>query len=162
MTKVLVLILLLTLTYLKTDVVFAKQFLTEDELKNLGLTGYESINTDSPNYIFKRGLEEFKLRFLFPDKQKKAEYLSKLLDIRFKELVYMINNDQIGIFENTARRYNTFSGKIIGNYKDLNPHLKEQTKNYVKILERLRDRYHSNSSYWLMVQETIDTTQRLE
>ena len=135
--------------------------LSEDELKSLGFKGYQSTNTDSPNYIFKRASEELKFRFFLRDKNTKAKYLSELLDRRFKEVVYTANFHMTGVFENTISRYNTTAGKLLSDYKDLEPNIKTQVKSYIPVLERMRDLYESNSSYWIMVQQVIDTTRRL-
>lgn len=154
-------VFLFSIIIINANLASAQSLVDDAELKRLGFTGYETTNTDSPNYIFKRILEELKLKFVYRDKTSQARYMSKLLDARFKEVVYVANNKQIGIFENTISRYNTLAGKIISSYKDIDPEADKQIENYVKILERMRDIYPANSSYWLLVQYTIDTTKRL-
>ncbi len=141
------------------SVVSAKVDITE--LKTLGFPGFESTNTDSPDFFFKRLQEEFIIRFLKRDQKSKDTYMAVLLDKRYRELVYVASNGQTGIFENTVRRYETTSGKLISKSNALTPALKTQARNYLKVLERVRDNYPANSAYWIMVQETIDTTKRL-
>lgn len=117
-------------------------------LQSLGFNIYESINPDSLIYPFKRLGE--KIRFLSP---------INLLNTRFNELVYIANYQKSGFITEVANRYNTSIGQI----KSGNAQLKDkgQIVKYLKILERLRDGYPANSSSWLILQQTLDTTRSI-
>lgn len=121
----------------------------------------EQVNPGSPTYIFKRLWENIRLNILLRDKSQQAKYLSHLLEIRFKELVYTIKNNKFGIIENVSSRYTTTAGLLIDQYKSQVPEIKDQAQNYLPVLEILRDKYPAKSAQWLLLQYTVDTTKRL-
>jgi len=127
----------------------------ESELKNYGLDRFERLNPDSLLYLFKR-VNEKAIVFFIRDEEKQSEYYSKLLDKRFKELVYIINVEKTGFLEEAAGRYITLIGQM--KRDGVYTISKERTKIYTFILEKLRDNYPSNTSYWLIIQQAIDTT----
>lgn len=159
--KFLSLLITYCILFSQLSIVSASQpaFLKEAELKSSGFTSYERINPNLLVYPLKRIYENIKLELL-PSEEQKREYLYQLFEVRFKELVYIVNNKKEGFIFFTADRYNTFVGKIKKDYApDFNKRLRFQ--DYLKILERLRDRYSSNSPYWEKIQQTIDTTRSL-
>lgn len=157
MSRVFILNLLLIVFFVFTPSVSAQE--NEPELLKNML--FESINPGSPYYIFKRSKESFKLNFLTFGEQNKAKYIENLLDIRLKELSYMVKNGQTGILENGARRYTHQAGEVIEKYLKYNLGFKEQAKLHIPVLNRLRDYYPSNTADWLMIQESIDTSKRI-
>ncbi len=160
MTKYKILSLLICLLFFLSSTAFAKEktFLTEDELKSFGFISYEQINPNLLIYPLKRGYEQIKLTFI-PNNLKK-EYAYQLLEKRLKELTFIINFKKEGFIPYAADRYNTFVGKTKLNYPpDANDKLK--IKNYLKMLERLRDIYPANSPNWEKIQQTVDTTKSL-
>ena len=156
--KVSLLFLIVLIIFAQAQQVKGRQSAREENLKKIE---YESVNPGSPQYAFKRLKEKIKLSLLTFGKEQKAKYLSKLLDKRYKELAYLVINNEIGPLEKAVNRYNTVAGEILSSYKDKDPNLKEQIKGYVEILEILRDKYKANSAQWLLMQYTIDTTRRL-
>lgn len=157
MTKLSLAILIVFLT-----IIYTPNLVIAENIPDINAVKLENINPGSPYYVFKRLEENIKLNYLIKDKNKKAKYLSEILDKRFNELVYVVKNDKKGIFENATSRYISTIGLILEKYKYIDSNLDEQTTNYVTILSQLRDLYPANSSYWLLVQYTIDTTNRLK
>lgn len=121
----------------------------------------ESVNPGSPYYVFKRFKEVLKLNLLTFGEKNKAKYSEELLDIRLRELVHAVRNNQIGYLENVANRYTNQAGIIIEKYLKIDPDVKSQSEKYIPILETLRDHYPANSPYWLMIQYAVDTTKRI-
>lgn len=158
--KCLIFLIFLYIFFSSIPKVSAQQpaFLSQAEFTKLGFSGYERINPNLLIYPLKRFTEELKLNLL--DDGKKKRYYHKLFDVRFKELVYIVNNRKEGFIFFTADRYNSFVGTIKSQYP---PDAAEKIKisDYLKILEILRDRFPSNSPYWEKLQQTIDTTKSL-
>lgn len=123
------------------------------------LTGYEGINSNSIVYPLKRLDEEIRL-FLTFDKKEREKYFYILFEKRFNELVYIINFDKTGFLFETVDRYNSFAGKFKADYQ-IKEEMRENISHHVKILEKLRDRYHSASPYWKKIQEALDVTRAL-
>lgn len=162
MLKVIILFLLVINIFNLTGLVYAedKYFLTELELKAAGITEFEKINPNLLIYPFKRLKENIKYVLIF-NKQKKNEYLFDLLDIRFKELVYIINSDKIGFISFSADRFNTTIGQIKNRSIKLDERNNTKMRKYLKALERLRDRYHSGSASWEKIQQVVDTVRTI-
>lgn len=130
-----------------------------NQVLTVSTSQYESINPNLLVYPLKRIYEEIKLNLL-PGKERKGEYLYQLFEVRFKELVYIVNNKKEGFIEFSADRYNSFVGRIKNQYPPDNGQ-RAKISGYLKMLEILRDKYHSNSLYWEKLQQTIDTTKSL-
>ena len=124
------------------------------------LTEYESINPDSLFYSFKRLGEQIQIFFTFNNNEK-LRYPLRLLDTRFNELVYTVNLQKTGFLTEVISRYNTQVGKIKRDFKNIDSADQDKLAQKIKILEVLRDRYPANSSYWLSIQQAIDTTRSL-
>lgn len=137
-----------------------QKLLTEQELNSIGFSKYESINPDSLLYSFKRLGEQIQIFFIFNNNEK-MRYPLKLLSTRFNELVYTVNLQKTGFLTEIVSRYNTQIGKIKRDFKNIDSADKDKLIQKIKILEVLRDRYPANSSYWLSIQQAIDTTRSL-
>lgn len=135
------------------------QYLDETELKSFGFTEYEYINPNLLMYPIKRFTESIKLNSIF-DKQKKQDYYYQLYEIRFKELLYIVNNKKEGFLSFTADRYNSFVGFLKKEGIE-NKDFKKKIEDKIKFLERLRDIYPANSENWSKLQQTVDTTKSL-
>lgn len=133
--------------------------ITKQELDLTGFTGYESINPNLLIYPIKQAIEKIKLTMLF-NKEDKITYQYNLLDIRFKELVYIINFKKTSFLEEAVGRYNVLLGNLMLN-NNITPDHKKTVLSYINILKTLQDRYDSISSYRLLIQQAIDTTKRL-
>lgn len=137
--------------------------LSDQELKTLGFSEYESINPNLLVYPLKKFGEKIILMFIFREDDKK-QYFVQLLDTRFREVIYIINLQKTGFLAETVSYYNAFLKNINTKYSnDLGDNLKfrNQIRRYVNILEVLRDKYPANSSYWLNIQQAIDSTRLL-
>lgn len=132
----------------------------EQELKLAGFNKYESINPNLLIFPIKQIIEKIKLSLIF-NKENKTKYQYTLLDKRFNELVYIINYKKTGFLEETVARYNADIGNLIENNKDSSLRYKDKLSTYVVVLKTLQDRYSSISSYRLLIQYAIDTTNRL-
>lgn len=133
-----------------------------DDNSSTSQVKYEKINPGSPYYIFKRLFENIQLNYLSVDKKSKSKILSHLLEVRLKEIAYVVNNNKIGMIENVTGRYDSVAGTIMEKYKNVNPDLPKQIESYPQILSSLRDKFPANSAQWLLMQYTIDTTNRLK
>ena len=81
-----------------------------------------------------------------------------LLNTRFNELVFIANFRKTNFLGEASSNYNAIAGRII----DGQSHLPEdKTRTYIKILEKMRDLYHSGSLPWIQLQQSLETTQRL-
>lgn len=162
MSKFLTILLSLMLFLQAYSQILAKtnELMPKGELQSLGFTEYESINPNLLIYQLKRLGEEVTLSFTF-DKKSKNEYSLKLLDTRFKELIYIINFEKTGFLTESVNRYNVFVGKIKPYYKDIDSYDLDKIKKYIVVLEKLRDKYPANSAYWLSIQQSIDSTKNL-
>lgn len=136
------------------------ELIGKEQLQVLGFSQYESVNPNSLLYHLKRLGEKTILFFLF-DADRKGKYNTYLLNIRFKELIYIINFEKTGFLTETINRYNVFVAKTKSYYKNTDSN-SQNIKNFVNILEKLRDMYPSNSAYWLSIQQAIDSTRNLQ
>ncbi len=110
---------------------------------------FELINPDSKFYQVKR----------LGEKIKGSEYLPTLLDRRFREILYLIDKNQLGQLENALARYNATAGVLLEI-----PQEERDVKNietYKSEFAKIRDKFPANSSFWLFVQSSLDTTNRL-
>lgn len=146
--------------YSQTFAKITNELVSKEELRSLGFTRYALINPNSLLYQFKRLSEEIRLMLIFNNKDEER-YYGHLFDIRFKELIYIINSKKTGFLEETVNRYNVFTGKIKPYYKNIDTQSQNKINKYIGILEKLRDMYPANSSYWLSIQQAIDSTRGL-
>jgi len=160
--QIVVLSILIILFLIFAPPIFASEpAFSEQEIKSLSLDKNESIYPDSMFYSVKR-LKE-KLGFILTSgREKKAQYLSNLLRVRFKELIYIENSDKSGFLIEAANRYNANVGQINGNYKNVDNRIKRQVWDYESALAKLRDKHPANSTDWLIFQQVIETTRNLE
>lgn len=150
--------IIIVLMFLVTTNVHARNRLFEEsELSSMGYTGYESINPNSLAYPLKRIGE--KIYPIFLSDEKEQDYLKIIYDRRFRELVYIINTEKTGFFEETVNRHNTTLNGVNKNEDIVG--LQNDLKTNVSILEIFRDRYPANSTYWMLVQHAIDSTNKL-
>ncbi|OGE33545.1 hypothetical protein A3D83_01075 [Candidatus Daviesbacteria bacterium RIFCSPHIGHO2_02_FULL_41_10] len=154
------LIFVLCLNYTQTVSALKKTLVSEQELKETGFTEYESINPNLLIYPLKQLVEKAKLN-LFVNKNSKVKYKYTLLDLRFRELVFIINFQKTGFLEEAVGRYNSYLGDLMINHKGSALDYKDTLSGYINVLKNLQDRYDNISSYRLLIQQAIDTTRRL-
>jgi len=157
---ILLLTLLIFLIYPLPVLASHQIFMKDEELKSKGFSSYEKINPNLQIYPAKRTVERLKLLLIFNPEEKKNYYF-RMFENRFNELVYIINNNKTGFLLETVDRYNSFVGDLKIKNTNLDPKSKDKIANYLKILERLRDRYNSSSPYWAKIQQAVDTTRSL-
>lgn len=118
-----------------------------------------TINPDSYLYSLDRALEKVFYNFQFSN-QSKANYYKNLLEERFFELNYIAGNKLIGQVENSSKRFAAQAGVLV-DFINANNIEKESVKNildeYKDQLPKLRDNYPANSSYWMLIQQDIDS-----
>lgn len=97
------------------------------------------------------------------DKQSKAGYYKDLTLKRTAELKFVVGNKLLGEVERASQRF-AYQIGILADYistdKDLakrNTDTRELFVSYKSFLEKLRDKYPANSSYWLLIQQDIDS-----
>lgn len=145
--------------FVPTSFAQSKLFFNDTQLKQYNFENYEGINSNQLIYPFKKYRENLGMILTFDNTSKRA-YLFNLYKRRFRELVYIINYDKTGFLLETVDRYNTFTGRVKSNIT-LNQEEKQQVNYHLKLLEKLRDRYHSASPYWSKIQQAVDTTRSL-
>lgn len=107
-------------------------------------------------YPLKRFSEKVKIE-ITQDRQLRAKYNSEFIGRRVEELVYLVENDKTGFFEEARNRYISSVGEYLVQYNNTG-YLKERKNDLLVTLSRLRDKYPSNSAYWLILQQTVDVT----
>lgn len=152
------LLMLVIFTLLISKPSFAQNEASSESAQNVK---YESINPDSFFYPFKRLWEKIGFNLSFSEDQKR-EYMQKLLDTRFKELVYVAKEKKYSEFEQASSRYNTLIGEYIQKYSDKKKAVEESAGSYEKILGELKKQYESDYAYWSFLKSSQETTQNLE
>lgn len=122
---------------------------------------YPIIKSDSELYPVKRSWEKILSFFIFP-KNLHADYNTLLLKERLAELKYAAEKRLLSEIEKSSNRFATQAGVTVEELQKLNNSDKfnktnDDFKIYKKILADLRDLYEANSSYWMLVQQDIDT-----
>lgn len=130
------------------------------EGSSLNLTS-ESINPGSFYYTFKRSWEKIIYTFTFSPKDK-VNYDLSLLEKRLSELNYVVKNKVLDEFERSSNRFSYQAGTAVNdlaaaNDSSLKDKMKDIFNRYPSYLEKLRDQNQANSSYWLLIQQDIDT-----
>ena len=120
----------------------------------------ESINPGSFYYSFKRlwekGIE--KLQFT---KQSKINFYQAQLKVKFAELNFVVENKLLSEVQQSSERFAFQAGILTDelvkqNSKDREKFIKE-FEAYGKFLEKLRDVYPANTSFWMLIQHDINT-----
>lgn len=133
----------------------------EQESTNSATVDYEAVNPDSFFYPLKRTWERMYLMFQFTENGRK-EYMQKLIDIRFKELVYIANNKKLSEFETASSRYNTVIGEYTDKFSNTKDKVGDSARKYSSILGQLKEQYNSDFAYWSFLKSSQETTQGLE
>ncbi len=120
----------------------------------------EAINPGSLYYSFKRLWEKASLKMQFGD-QAKVSYLESLLKTRLAELNYVVENKLLSEVQTSSERFAYQAGILIDKIDKQDT--KEKTsliqrfENYSKYLEKLRDKFEANTSFWMLIQHDINT-----
>lgn len=117
--------------------------------------GFETINPGNPLYNVKRIFEKIQIRF-----SDSREFKYKLLDRRFKELVFVAKEKRESQIETAASRFMTQVGEIVDT-ESVSEEKSEMTAEYKHYLEESRDLYEANSAYWLVLQQSSELANKL-
>lgn len=121
----------------------------------------EAINPGSFYYPFKRlwekGIE--KLQF---SKESRINFHQSQLKIRLSELNYVVENKLLGEVQQSSERFAYSAGILTDELvKESKSGEKEKViqtfETYVKFLEKLRDVYPANTSFWMLIQHDINS-----
>lgn len=150
--KIMVLFLVLFLFFTQTAVLAV-----DINLPNVIITP-EKYLFFSIKRLFEKGLVYAQL-----SNDSKEDYYRGLTLKRASELKFVIENKFLGEIEKASQRFSfeigTLSDYIAAN-KDLEKKkasTKDLFNNYKGFLENLRDKYPANSSYWMLVQHSINS-----
>lgn len=121
----------------------------------------ERINPGSFYYSLKRAWEKVRWYFTFSD-QNKVNYHQDLLNKRLSELKYVVDNKLLSEVETSSQRFAYQAGVLADvlkkmNDKEGNALLLEDFEKYKLVLNKLRDNYPANSSFWMLIQHDINT-----
>lgn len=138
-------------------------------LANLSLV-YAQQTVELPNTMVQPGmfiyplmrLEEKLLEKFQFNKEAKKKYYQDLVQKRLAELKFIIDNSYLDELEKSSQRVSYQVG-ILTDYvvrEKLDSKKSTVIDLYKKdklILEKLRDKYHSNSSFWMLIQHIINS-----
>ena len=112
-------------------------------------------------YPVKRLFENLMEKFQFTN-ENKEKYYEDLLQKRLAELKYVVDKDYLDQVEKSTQRVSyqvgTLTDYVVG--KKLNNKKQSLVDLYKEdkiILEKLRDKYPANSSFWMLVQHIINS-----
>ena len=113
----------------------------------------------SSAYPFKRLWEKVRLTLTLTQKGK-LDYKKLLLERRLSELVTLVNNGDTENIERASQRF-AYQAGIYAEQVQKNNHSTEEALEtfgkYARIFPRLRDHYPANGTYWLSIQQDLDT-----
>lgn len=131
--------------------------------ESFGLTVQETLPGNSM-YTVKR-IKEKTIEFFKLTKKSKFIYKEMLLEKRLSELISLIENKNENEIANSTQRFAYQAGKLAeSSYKDDSERKNEIItlfEKYKPILAEMRDNFHSNSPFWLLSQQDIDTLEIL-
>lgn len=121
----------------------------------------EKINPGSFKYPLKRIWEKISV-VLTPSGKNKVKLYEKLFETRLSELNYVTENKKLGEIEKASQRFSFYAGVLAQEAgRSDNPgkklQLSEKFKVYGNMLAGTRDKFEFESSYWLLIQQNIDT-----
>lgn len=94
----------------------------------------------------------------------KVSYQKGLVEKRFAELIYVIDNGHGDLIEEVSSRYAAYVGKTTDDL--ISKKVNKENENYIKMFEShatilpvLRDHFPANSGFWLLLQHDINTVQ---
>lgn len=129
---------------------------------DLNLPSLSNIPNNYFAYSIQRLIEKGTLIFKF-NHESKISYYKDLINIRIAELKYVVENKLIGEIEKSTQRFSYQIGTL-ADYVSSNKDLAKDKKStidflsqYKNLLENLRDQYPANSSYWMLVQHSINS-----
>lgn len=118
-----------------------------------------AVNPGSFYYPVKRLWEKGREKLLFSE-QSKVTFHKSLLKIRLAELNYVVEKNLLSVVQTSSERFAYTAGilteELIKQNKDKEITIKE-FQQMQKFLERLRDKYVANTSFWMLIQHDINS-----
>lgn len=115
------------------------------------------------SYSFKRIFEKTILFTKF-NNQAKEQYFRELSAVRLSELKNAVDKKYLSDIQQSSERFSAQIGVltdlVVSNKGELGkdvPAIKELFTNYKIILANLRDKYPANSSFWMLIQHSINS-----
>ena len=144
-----ILIFLCLFTFVLSGSVYANEQLSLPDTK---------INPGSFYYPFKRILEKGweKLQF---GKTQKIDFYKSQLKTRLAELNYVVEKKLLSEVQSSSERFAYYAGILTGELVKENIDKEKAVKEfeqYSNFLEKLRDKYEANSSFWMLIQHDIN------
>lgn len=102
-------------------------------------------------YPFKRLSEKF-IFFTKLNSNSKLEYSKLLTQRRFSELISVVDKKNLDLIGTTSQRFSYQAGITAELTNEI-----QDFQSEIPVLEELRDNFPANSSYWLYLQQNIDT-----
>lgn len=133
-----------------------KTAVAEEEVINL--PAVKTLPTSSV-YPFKRLWEKVRLTLAFTQKGK-LEYKKLLMERRLSELAILVNDGNTENIERASQRFAYQAGiyaEHVQNNKEATIEALEAFRKYKIVLPQLRDHYPANGTYWLSIQQDLDT-----
>lgn len=130
-------------------------FAAEEELK----IANENINPGSILYSFKRLWEKSSEKFIFDDKSR-VSFHESLLKKRLAELRFVVEGKHLGEVQTSSERFAYQAGILTNNLLKTNNGKEVAINEFNQLtntLNRLRDAFPANSSFWMLVQHDINT-----
>ncbi|MDO8637950.1 MAG: hypothetical protein Q7R43_00090 [Candidatus Daviesbacteria bacterium] len=122
--------------------------------------GLSFIDFTSVEHFLKKVPQKIEENLQFSNKSK-LHYHRDLLNKRILELKIVAENKDIGSLQTSSQRVSFETGKILEYTQNITLGEKNDIKNqfvsYKPTLEKLRDLFPANSSYWMFIQYDIDT-----
>lgn len=111
-------------------------------------------------YPVKRLFEKF-VTSLKLTSQSKINYSEFLLKLRLSELEYVVDNKLLGEVETSSQRV-SYQASVLSDLakdsqEDKKKRIKQELKTFATYLNDLRDKYPANSSFWLLIQHSINS-----
>lgn len=121
----------------------------------------EIVNPGSFYFPFKRLWEKGIEKLQFSNESKINFYFSQL-QVRISELNYVIENKFLSEVQQASERLAYQAGMMTNSLVEQNDANEKQTiirefEKYAKYLEKLRDVYPANTSFWMLIQHDINT-----
>lgn len=117
------------------------------------------VNPGSFYYPVKRLWEKGQEKLQF-SRQAKINLYESLLRTRLAELNYVVEKKLLSEVQSSSERFAYYAGILTGELVKENIDKEKAVKEfeqYGKFLEKLRDKYEANSSFWMLVQHDINT-----
>lgn len=111
-------------------------------------------------FPLKRLVEKTWEKFL--SKKGEVKFYNQLVITRLSELNYIASNKKIGEVQTSSERFNFYAGKLTEKAKgnsgaDEKRKIISDFENDTKLLMKLRDNFEYESSYWILIQHSINS-----